>query len=184
VWRWLFTLAATLSVVLFTGVCILWVRSYLYAETLHWYGAGRELSLTSNRGSFDAYRVWGAGHAPAVTEFHLYRHPKPRGVDGRVVVLNRDAGMRRLGPVLGFAVFRVPHPSYADGFAEVMAPWWAFAGLAAVTPAAWIRWRRRRQVPPGACPNCGYDLRASPDRCPECGAVVPTPSKTAGSRSA
>src|SRR4051794_12244892 len=112
--RTLFTLAAAVSAVLFVAACGLWVRSYFSADTLHWFGEGREFCLASNRGSFDCYRVWGAPRTPRQTQFHEYHDPHPRGLGGRVIVLNRNAGMWHVGPFLGFAIFREPHPSYAD----------------------------------------------------------------------
>ena len=56
---------------------------------------------------------------------------------------------------------------------EVFVPHWMLALLTGILPTAWAvgRWRRRRTIAAGCCPNCGYDLRATPEKCPECGAV-------------
>jgi hypothetical protein len=56
-------------------------------------------------------------------------------------------------------------------FTSVAIPCWSLAALLAFVPAfAGIRgWIKRRELQPGACPSCGYDMRATPDRCPECG---------------
>lgn len=54
----------------------------------------------------------------------------------------------------------------------VKAPAWL---IALVTPFASLLAYRRivRQVPPGRCARCGYDLRGiTSSRCPECGASV------------
>ena len=62
----------------------------------------------------------------------------------------------------------------------VFIPFWFLAAAAGAPPAlAAVRWRRGRQVCPGLCPTCGYDLRATPGRYPECGTVPKTKGATA-----
>src|SRR3954451_5018737 len=57
----------------------------------------------------------------------------------------------------------------------VHTPYWVPACLLVITPAGLLirRIRLRRRSRLGLCVKCGYDLRASPDRCPECGARSP-----------
>jgi len=58
--------------------------------------------------------------------------------------------------------------------------YWAPVVITAILPAIWVVTiiRRRRQILPGRCAQCGYDLRVTPDRCPECGAMpIPSPNR-------
>jgi hypothetical protein len=60
-----------------------------------------------------------------------------------------------------------------DGWFDI--PYWLPATLFLFVPGfrLIIYIRTRRQIPPGFCKNCGYDLRATPNQCPECGMLVP-----------
>lgn len=164
------TAAAT---VCFLAIVVLWVRSYFYNEELHWFGERRELSLRSNRGGFDGYRVWAKSLNSTPTKFTFFRSRAKANLDERVTVLKRDSNMSYFGPHLGFAFFRDSNPGYAELFVEVMIPWWFPALLAGGLPAIRLwRWRKRRLAQkPGCCAGCGYDMRATPGRCPECGRV-------------
>jgi hypothetical protein len=96
-----------------------------------------------------------------------------------------DTGVRAHFSLARIAFFwtdgsTLPAPSSALGrhtippHWHVVVPYWALAVVTVVMPACWII--RRRPVPKGRCPACGYDMRATPDRCPECGAVPAEPA--------
>lgn len=90
----------------------------------------------------------------------------------------RRMPLLRYGSTLGFGC----HYG-VDGLMGAWIPWWFLTLVFALSPIVKLcgvvrRWiRRYRDVAPGYCRTCGYDLRATPVRCPECGTAVPaTPS--------
>jgi hypothetical protein len=155
--RRLFTFSAVL-LLLCVAVCVLWVRSYRYTDSLAWpWSARRHAQLHSARGGF-AYmdmasstpRQWFSGFKS------MYIKPK-----------DRDRPMAGTG----FAGFRTYHGSQVRFW---MVPYWFIVGATAVWPILRLLQARRaqRRSFSGLCPQCGYDLRATPDRCPECGTAT------------
>jgi len=62
-------------------------------------------------------------------------------------------------------------------------PYWLAAVVSLIAAVVCFHYVRRRDVAPGSCPRCGYDLRATPERCPECG-TTPGRRESSDSRSA
>ena len=66
----------------------------------------------------------------------------------------------------------IPHLSVQPPvFWGLMIPHWLVCLSFAILPAIWLlKWNKRRQLGPNACPACGYDLTGNESgECPECG---------------
>jgi hypothetical protein len=166
--QWLIEGTVSLLLLLFIVSSALWIRSYWTHSMLGYFGVG-----TSDGLRRDYYFVSKVGrityiwfHQKAIiTKAQWIMHDFPSSHDGTD------------GPlVLGFGVRTVGSP-YPFGWHEFTVPY-LFVDLALVSMAFFgfkVAARYRRQMRPGLCIACGYDLRATPDRCPECGTI---PSKT------
>jgi hypothetical protein len=173
--RVLLAVLAALPLVLFVGVCVLWVQSYWYpylvdtqVVTPDGVYTRRMVVSSAGRLSFGWYRI---------DEDWLKLEPSPltvtlRDYDGRTELTwgfrnRRDAEVHSRE----FLGFQFSQWQVADRQRNVRVPYWCPAA-ACLAPAAFAyrrRRRRRRRMAGGLCPACGYDLRATPDRCPECG---------------
>jgi hypothetical protein len=167
--RHLFNLLTALSLLLFAGLCVLWIRSherghragYRFVSdhgppvwcqhvTLGWgngiFVFGLERHVTAAEPP--AAPIWET-HAPWAPSqlFHI----RPRRGFGQGATREYDKG-------------QVIAQSWGIAF-----PIWVPAGLLAAVPATRLVRRLRRRNRPGLCRVCGYDLRATPGRCPECG---------------
>jgi hypothetical protein len=189
--RILFNALIVMSVLLFVGTVVLWVRSHWIADMVtssrreigdNW-SWSRTWQIASARGSAAYYgsrsRHDDLGRLdPQVVaqhrQFinvpgfrHSFDHQTWRRPDGRATFGLRTHlgfGFRFNGEAKGWVLL-------------VTAPYWAIAGAFAVAPATWVRRRRKRErqrrIDNALCLRCGYDLRATPERCPECGTIPP-----------
>jgi hypothetical protein len=167
--RRLLTIAAALSLSLCVATIVLWVRSYVAADSIRWnlppHGG---VSFLSSTGRFTLAMY--AGVEGMVGGFqHLSQSPFDFDDQTARWFLSYHNW-------LGFG--------FGTGFADagpVIAPYWFVALLTCVSPLCLFlsgRKSRRRQTL-GLCLSCGYDLRASEDRCPECGTPITAKAEAA-----
>ncbi len=195
--RRLLNLLTVLFLLLFVGVCALWVRSYARVGIVYY-------SFEERDGVWE-HRIKAGAHFErggcVVSWSDVTRdEATARWMDKRHFVRDWDWTGRRTAFHYGFPTpatrypFRDPadrspwarlgfqarrrvsdHPRQKLHDWEVIFPHWLAAATAALPPALWLYRRRcgHRRGATGLCPDCGYDLRATPDRCPECGHASP-----------
>ena len=191
--RRLFTLCSALSLLLCAAVCVLWVRSYFFAESWNWHlGDGHTGDLYCSRGHVSLVSSSLAVPADRMKDMGLTLSPPygPRYARDRALFRDRgaddlDQSWVYLRPTTdrGWAGIRY-RTARNGGLTDVkqwVAPFWLAAvltaGLAVACAALAARprraWRRRR----GLCPRCGYDLTGNTSgACPECGTALPAVS--------
>ena len=175
--RKLFTFLAALSLLLFLGVCGIWIRSYWRADVVFLRGSVVSWEVRSDHGILGISRLEDLKASESGTRNVI------AGVDvsSDVASKGEDAAMSKLwvpAPELrrfgGFAQAHYGLGNYPPTqYDTLVAPYWFCAAVTAILPATWVRagMRSRRRNRAGLCRACGYDLCATPDRCPECGAV-------------
>jgi len=177
-WRWLFSFAAALSLLLCVATIALWLRSHRIVDEIHYAShdesnlARFESGIWSGRGTLMWFRCApgpaNSNYTPTTPLGPSYRWHEPWEA-GDVRSKIRHGGVLRVG----FGHWRDPIAADFDPTQIVALPHYLFVFIFAVLPAARMitlrRERRRRRA--GLCPSCGYDLRGTPDRCPECGTV-------------
>jgi len=162
--RWLFTLAAAVSLVLFLATAVMWVRSYFVLD---------DLLYASDRGGSGSYYSYRLSSIDGCLRVGWSRRPylsagEP-GFYGGVSLPPRQPWMSPLQP--GGCSFAKFYFLYRDldvngQHTDVALPYWFLAVILIIFPI----WRLVRRTPRGGCcAKCGYDLRATPERCPECG---------------
>src|SRR5437764_1980686 len=179
--RWLFTLAAAGSAVLFVGACGLWVRSYWRADRVEMLAKGSEYrqtplwmtSVISAKGGLGVSVSHSTQYYPDDASWRLglarptampWRHESS---EARAYPRWTSRGKASGWQGLGFQWMRRVRtdPDLWGVQRSVVVPSWFAALLTAVLPVLWLsRWlllyRVARRARLGLCPACGYDLRA------------------------
>lgn len=186
--RWLFNLAAVVSVVLCIATAVFGVRS-VYVQDLpqisyRWYQWPDQFrSATLCIGSTGGI----VGFKFGTTDFDLARYKEEQEWIGTFRA-SRPTG-------LYWAWIKSPTIQSQNDVSRLVPNWrhtgsvsteawtltlphWYLILLFTVLPWLWVRRRSklRHRFLDGRCLACGYDLRATPERCPECGAISGTVS--------
>jgi hypothetical protein len=170
--RWLFNLAAAMSLLLCAVTVALWVRSYWYLDSL--------------QRAPNPQRFWLVESADGRLYVQRNSASAPFWPNSRLEYSGGE--LKRL--FYSYLPFRWRFAGFAYGHGPVpttpgiamtahvfLVPHAFVATVLAVLPALWLRAAQRRRRTrarhaAGVCTRCGYDRRATPDRCPECGAVA------------
>ena len=192
--RYLFTVVAFLSLLLFAVVVALWLRGQFVGDEWH-LPPGEVSDVTPAAPMLGPAQAWrrqvslhaGGGRVRVMRREVQDGRAAPAG---HTTTPPRDAvgdlpamtASDRAHAALGFAYLRrdkqpfnrPPVTGWYWGFVAVTVPCWALAAASAALPALWTvrrvsRRRRTAREKRGLCPACGYDLRATPGHCPECG---------------
>lgn len=159
----LLNVCSTLSLLLFVGVCAMWVRSHHTADAYE--------AATTRVGSVVGGVVILHTYTGAPAESGYHSRPADEVAFGLAFVGVGQVPERKV-EFAGFAYVRLSDPlaTRLDDWL-LFIPYWAIAAPLALLPAWWaLTYRRRRErLRQGHCRRCGYDLRGTPHRCPECG---------------
>jgi hypothetical protein len=167
--RWLFNIAAAVSLLLCVAMIVLWVRS-CYLGTM----CGYLLNTSRIHANDDALIASLQGKLIYV----IFRENVPAGSSLRSFIIKDFKIYPASGPTATWrwGSFFYNHEFDAGSdFRGWGAPYWFLTAFFAVMPIkGLVRWRRTSRYTDGLCSSCGYDLRAMPERCPECGTVPNT----------
>jgi len=160
----LFTIFASLSLLLGVAAVTLCVESYWYDDVLVFPSPAVYSAFHSDRGTVDLW--WGSTYSTATRPPAKYWGLGNFGVEVNSSILFwqsrhwfKPTVWSYDGPGAIGCTIRIPHWLLALAF--LLPPFW------------WMTERRRqRRWRLGLCQKCGYDLRASPERCPECGTPI------------
>ncbi len=169
--RWLFNIAAGVSLLGCVAITLLWVRSYWVIDEFpdrsamprnqpvpdsdhwHWLASSSRgricLGLTFGKFGLARYRA-----TPSDSLLNYWREYK----GSKLVNVN------------GKQYFMWFEDEWSIVFPHALA-----LLLMGILPAVTVFrfFRRRDEKPFMCCRKCGYDLRATPERCPECGTLIP-----------
>ncbi len=173
--RFILNTATVISLLLCTGVVGLWVESYSTARFAFWTRHRSECQFAGSKGYFWMYWTTDpAGVSKEALGFHTRTYataPEPRLF---------GYGPPEIPYIFDWAGFSFGWGSHTTDASKVrrviIVPSWAALLITLAHPSMWVfcrhkRYRIRKRLEAGLCPDCGYDLRATPDRCPECGTV-------------
>ena len=159
--RWLLNLATLLSLLLLVAIAALWARSYFWHDSWSWGTRSGRAGIDS----FDGRLSLGYVVVPVADLARL-----PRGA--YFVSVPTQALVSYLKPSwssAGFQVTSVTLRGYTDR--DIRIPFWALLIADAIPLIVLVR--KRKQVPPGHCRKCRYDLTGNVSGvCPECGMMI------------